>query len=87
MRTENFKIIGICIFSFCFIQTVFGQDAGEIQVYGSATTPKYTTIIELHSNYTITGPKANQNYHPFLQTIEVTTGISENFEFGFYIFT
>lgn len=36
---------------------VKAQDAGEIQVYGSATTPKYTTIIELHSNYTFTGPK------------------------------
>ncbi len=66
---------------------VKAQDAGEIQVYGSATTPKYTTIIELHSNYTFTGPKKNKNYHPFLQTIEITTGVSENFEFGFYIFT
>jgi len=63
------------------------QDANEIQVYGSATTPKYTTMVELHSNYTVTGPKFNEAYHPFLQTLEVTTGISENFEFGFYIFT
>ena len=63
------------------------QDANEIQVYGSATTPKYTTMVELHSNSAITGPKTNESYHPFLQTLEVTTGISENFEFGFYVFT
>jgi hypothetical protein len=74
------------ILTFCTYYS-YGQDANEIQVYGSATTPKNTTIIELHSNYTINGPKFNQNYHPFLETIEVTTGVSENFEFGFYIFT
>ncbi len=65
----------------------FSQDANEIQVYGSATTPVRTTMIELHSNYTVYGPKLNEQYHPFLQTLEVTTGISENFEFGFYVFT
>ena len=75
------------LFTACIINTTFAQDANEIQVYGSATTPKHTTIIELHSNYTINGPKFNQNYHPFLETMEVTTGVSENFEFGFYIFT
>jgi len=69
------------------------QDAGEIQVYGSATTPKYTTMIELHSNYTFKGPSINENafktknYHPLLETIEVTTGLSKDAEFGFYIFT
>jgi hypothetical protein len=69
------------------LNNTYAQDANEIQVYGSATTPKYTTMLELHNNYTFTGPKFKENYHPFLQTLEVTTGISENFEFGFYIFT
>jgi hypothetical protein len=68
-------------------QNVNAQDAGEIQVYGAATTPKYTTMIELHSNYTFVGPKFNTNYHPFLQTLEVTTGLSKDAELGFYIFT
>ncbi len=82
-------IIKSCMLFFAtsIINTSFAQDANEIQVYGSATTPKYTTMIELHNNYTFTGPKFNQEYHPFLQTLEVTTGISENFEFGFYVFT
>jgi len=57
-------------------QNAIAQDAGEIQVYGSATTPKYMTIIELHSNYTFKGPKSNEKYHPLLETIEITTGLS-----------
>ncbi len=69
------------------VQNANAQDAGEIQVYGSATTPKYTTMIELHSNYTFEGPKSNTNYHPFLQTLEVTTGLSKDAELGFYVFT
>jgi len=68
-------------------QNVNAQDAGEIQVYGSATTQKYTTMIELHSNYTFEGPRSNTNYHPFLQTLEVTTGLSKDAELGFYVFT
>ena len=83
----NLLKITVLGFSFFLNQKIQAQDANEIQVYGSATTPKYTTMIELHSNYTVTGPKIIQDYHPFLQTLEVTTGISENFEFGFYIFT
>jgi hypothetical protein len=87
MQKRSLFIISFFIFSLTIAKKSNAQDAGEIQVYGSATTPKYSTIIELHSNYTIRGPKSNQNYHPLLQTIEITTGISENFEFGFYIFT
>lgn len=78
----------ILFFYLCLLlQNVKAQDAGEIQVYGSATIPKYTTIIELHSNYTFKGPKANERYHPLLETIEITSGLSNDFELGFYIFT
>ncbi|MEN9701748.1 MAG: hypothetical protein RIR55_1074 [Bacteroidota bacterium] len=87
MRTTLFIKSCMLFFAASIINTSFAQDANEIQVYGSATTPKYTTMIELHNNYTFKGPKFNQDYHPFLQTLEVTTGISENFEFGFYVFT
>jgi hypothetical protein len=87
MLRLSFKKLTILPILIFLTQYSIAQDNNEIQVYGSATTPKYTTMIELHSNYSITGPKFNQNYHPFLQTLEVTTGISENFEFGFYIFT
>jgi len=87
MQTRILYNFCILLIAILITKNSFAQDANEIQVYGSATTPKYTTMVELHSNYTSTGPKFNENYHPFLQTLEVTTGISENFEFGFYVFT
>lgn len=77
------------IFLFLFIfnsASLKAQDANEIQVYASATTPKYSTMFELHNNYTFKGPN-NSDYHPFLQTLEITTGITDNFELGFYVFT
>jgi len=78
----------VLIFFVLFIlNKSLAQDSNEIQVYASATVPKKTTIFELHTNYTFVGPKLNTGYHPFLQTLEVTTGISDNFELGFYIFT
>jgi hypothetical protein len=67
--------------------SLHAQDNNEIQVYGSATTPKYTTMLELHSNYAFRGPKTEVNHHPLLETLEVTTGVTKDFEFGFYIFT
>lgn len=87
MNLQKSILITCTLISSLIYTKIAAQDAGEIQVYGSATTPKNTTVIELHSNYTFKGPKFNESYHPLLQTLEVTTGISENFEFGFYIFT
>ena len=76
-----------CSFISLFICTkVTAQDAGEIQVYGSATTPKNTTVIELHSNYTIKGPKFNESYHPFLQTLQVSVKIL-NLDFMYSLIT
>ncbi len=86
---KTVHLINLLLLCGCILisQSLLAQDAGEIQVYGAATTPKYTTMIELHTNYTFAGPKFNTNYHPFLQTLEVTTGLSKDAELGFYIFT
>ena len=89
---RNFVLVIICktlliFLGLIIVNAVIAQDSNEIQVYASATVPKKTTIIELHTNYTFTGPKSNTNYHPFLQTLEVTTGLTDNFELGFYVFT
>lgn len=62
------------------------QDAYEIQVYGSPTMAKKATIIELHSNYTPRATALNPNYHPLLETVEITTGLNDWFEFGVYLF-
>lgn len=67
------------------------QENYEIQVYGSQTQAKNSSIFELHSNYTFDGEKmikdgVRPTYHALHETIEVTTGITDNFELGFYLF-
>jgi len=64
----------------------------EIQVYGAATVPPHTTMLELHSNYTVHGQRYDiggvyPTNHQEHETIEITTGITNWAEVGFYIFT
>ena len=68
------------------------QDNYEIQVYGSQTQQKGTTMFELHSNYTFDGEKnvidgVRPSNHALHETLEITQGITNNFEIGFYFFT
>jgi hypothetical protein len=64
----------------------------EIQVYGADTVEPRSTMFELHSNYTISGQK-NQidgvypTYHQLHETVEITQGLTNWAEVGFYIFT
>jgi len=69
-----------------------GQDNYEIQVYGSDTVKKGTTMVELHSNYNLNGPSLTINRvlptrNELHETLEITHGWTDNFETGFYIFT
>lgn len=77
---------------------VRAQDNYEIQVYGSDTVAPKTTMLELHSNFTIDGSKplpgscyaADGLYatnHAQHETVEITQGITNWSEVGFYIFT
>lgn len=64
----------------------------EIQVYPSETQTPGTTMIELHSNFTIEGSKGvidgvQPTTHQLHETVEITQGITDWFETGFYIFT
>jgi len=80
-----------------FIAFLFGlpaaaQENYEIQIYASPTMTKGNTIFELHSNFTFAGEKnivegVNPSYHSLHETLEITHGITENFEIGFYLFT
>jgi hypothetical protein len=74
------------------------QDNYEIQVYGSDTVKPSTTMAELHSNFTVDGSKAlpgspytaDGTYptnHAEHETVEITQGINNWAEVGFYIFT
>lgn len=68
------------------------QDNYEIQVYPSETMAPKTLLIELHSNFTVEGSTTTQfgmlpTEHQEHETIELTEGINDWSEVGFYIFT
>jgi hypothetical protein len=80
------------------VRPLVAQDNYEIQVYGSDTVPPKTTMLELHSNFTVDGSKplpgsdytADGTYptnHALHETIEITQGLTNWSEVGFYIFT
>jgi hypothetical protein len=64
----------------------------EIQVYGADTVAPRTLMTELHSNYTVDGQKyyvdgvipTNHQEH---ETLELTEGLTNWSELGFYVFT
>jgi hypothetical protein len=72
--------------------TVTAQDNYEIQVYGAETVPRGVTMLELHSNFTVSGSKETidgvlPTNHAFHETLEITHGFNSWFEVGFYVFT
>ena len=81
-------------FIYCFLLPLLvpAQENYEIQVYSSPTMTKGQTIFELHSNFTFNGEKDMVKgvlpaYHSLHETVEITHGITDNFELGFYLFT
>lgn len=69
-----------------------GQGNYEIQVYGAQTVTPGDIMVELHSNFTVSGQRSiidgvYPTYHQEHETIEITQGINNWFECGFYIFT
>ena len=82
----------LCFALFLFPGLAFAQNNYEIQVYGAETVAPGSTMVELHSNFTITGFKNNvdgvyADEHAWHETVEITQGITDWFETGFYIFT
>src|SRR5438046_2700177 len=75
----------------CLSTIVLAQDNYEIQVYGSQTTQKGSTMTELHSNFTFDGEKNFVNgmfptNHICHETVEITHGFTKCFEIGIYFF-
>src|ERR1700758_1442116 len=71
-----------------FSPSARAQDNYEIQVYGSDTVAPRTTMVELHSNFTIDGSKAapgsiyapDGTYpttHQEHETVEITQGLTK----------
>ncbi|MGI8767093.1 MAG: hypothetical protein ACR2KM_11390 [Gemmatimonadaceae bacterium] len=72
--------------------SVLAQDNYEIQVYGSETVLRGSTMVELHSNFTASGRRAVEDMlfptqHAVHETLEITHGFSDIFQVGFYVFT
>jgi hypothetical protein len=68
------------------------QGSYEIQVYGSETVAPDTTMYELHSNFTFEGSKTfidgmYPTEHQLHETLEITQGLTDWAELGFYVFT
>jgi hypothetical protein len=64
----------------------------EIQVYGAETVAPGSTMVELHSNFTAQGQRyliggVYPTYHQEHETLEITQGINDWAEIGFYLFT
>src|SRR5215472_7170932 len=64
----------------------------EIQVYGSDTVAPHSTMVEIHSNFTFEGSKTVEDgmlptNHAMHETLEITQGITDWSEVGFYVFS
>jgi len=75
-----------------FAAPAHAQGNYEIQVYGADTVEPHTTMLELHSNFTVQGFATTidgvaPDNHAEHETIEITHGFNTWFETGFYIFT
>jgi hypothetical protein len=76
----------------CLPALAAAQGNFEIQVYGSETVPAQSLMVELHSNFTAKGQTQTLDgvyptNHQEHETIELTKGINDWSELGFYIFT
>jgi hypothetical protein len=76
----------------CLAPLAHAQANYEIQVYGAETVSPQTLMIELHSNFTVDGQKQTLDgvyptQHQEHETIELTQGVNDWSEVGFYIFT
>ena len=64
----------------------------EIQVYGADTIPRRNTMFEIHSNFTAEGQKewidgVAPTHHAMHETLEITQGLNDWSEVGFYVFS
>ncbi len=91
MRFRSLIAVPILVVA-TFLVSARAQDNYEIQVYGVDTVAPRTTMVELHSNFTAEGSKTVQDgvlptNHAEHETVEITQGVNQWFETGFYIFT
>jgi hypothetical protein len=84
--------LSILLLGFLVPPAIRAQGNYEIQVYGADTIAPNSTMVELHSNYTALGQRyvidgIYPTYHQEHETLEITQGVTDWMEVGFYIFT
>lgn len=87
-RLAIFALVGVLFLG----SWLHAQDNYEIQVYGSETQAPRSTMVEIHSNFTAEGSKTTTDgtlptNHAQHETLELTQGINDWAEVGFYVFT
>jgi len=85
-------VIPVSIVFFMLLSAASAQDNYEIQVYSSEMGPPGSTMVELHSNFTVLGSTTvkdgvNPTQHSMHETLEITHGFTDWFETGFYVFS
>jgi len=86
------RILWFASFLFASVICALAQDNYEIQVYASELVPPRTTMVEIHSNFTVNGSKTvvdgvQPTNHAMHETLEITQGFTDWFETGFYVFS
>lgn len=94
---STLSAIGLVCLLYCGLAAQ-AQDNYEIQIYGADTVAPKTTMVEIHSNFTVDGFKAAPGSiyqadgqfptdHAEHETLELTQGLTKWSEVGFYVFT
>lgn len=91
-RALRCTLMAMCVLAIGAPRHVLAQENYEIQVYPSQTADKGTTLFELHSNFTGMGRRLMigsvfPTHHALHETLEITHGVTDIFEIGFYVFT
>lgn len=91
MKTRLFCLFFGTLIFFYAVQRSHAQGNYEIQVYGADTEPPKSLMVELHSNFTADGQRLTINgvtptYRAEHETVELTEGVNDWSEVGFYFF-
>jgi hypothetical protein len=90
LQVHTLLLVTLCVL--LVPKVAAAQGNYEIQVYAADTVPPKTLMVELHSNYTVTGQTkvidgVYPTNHQEHETLELTEGINSWGEVGFYVFT
>src|SRR5580704_3940326 len=89
---RNWLYVAALLATLVSVRPLRAQGNYEIQVYGADTIEPKSTMVELHSNFTPEGQKyvvdgIYPTNHQLHETLEITQGLTNWAEVGFYVFT